>query len=509
MLGRIFTVGGYTLLSRLTGFARDIMLAAILGAGPVADAFFVAFRLPNHFRAIFAEGAFNAAFVPAYAHVHGERGEAAAGLFANRIFTLLLLSQVILLVAAWLFMPQAMTLLAPGFTDDAEQRRLAIDLTRITFPYLLLITLVTLYGGVLNVMHRFASAAAASIFLNLAMMMTLALAAFFPTAGHAAAWGVLISGFLQYFLLAGDLARHGGLPRLAAPRLDEDVRAFFRALGPATLGSMGTQVALFADTHHRDLPAGGRAVGAVLRRPAQPVADRRDRHRDRHRAAAGNVAPVDGGGPRRRHASQRRAFDFTLLFSVPFVAAFLTVPDVITRAMFARGAFSRADAAAAGATLAAYAIGLIPFVLIRSAVATFYARKDTATPVKAALTGVAVNVALKFALMGSLAQVGLALATAAGAWINLLLVIGFAARAGYLELDRALTGSLAKFAGSGVVLGGALWLTARLAASYLAGLSAFRDEAALLLLIVVGAIVYAGSILLLFGRRWLGSLVRG
>ena len=117
MLGRIFTVGGYTLLSRLTGFARDIMLAAILGAGPVADAFFVAFRLPNHFRAIFAEGAFNAAFVPAYAHVYGERGEEAAGLFANRIFTLLFLSQLILLAAAWLFMPQAMSLLAPGSPD--------------------------------------------------------------------------------------------------------------------------------------------------------------------------------------------------------------------------------------------------------------------------------------------------------------------------------------------------------------------------------------------------------
>src|SRR5580704_7107003 len=182
MLGRIFTVGGYTLLSRLTGFARDIMLAAILGAGPAADAFFVALRLPNHFRAIFAEGAFNAAFVPAYAHVHGERGETSAKLFADRIFTLLFFSQLLLLVVAWLFMPQAMSILAPGFSDDAEQRKLAIDLTRITFPYLLLITLVTLYGGMLNVMHRFASAAAASIFLNLAMMMTLALVAFFSPA---------------------------------------------------------------------------------------------------------------------------------------------------------------------------------------------------------------------------------------------------------------------------------------------------------------------------------------
>src|ERR1700743_3833236 len=328
MLGRIFTVGSYTLLSRLTGFARDIMLAAILGAGPVADAFFVAFRLPNHFRAIFAEGAFNAAFVPAYAHVHGEKGEVSAKLFADRIFTLLFLSQVVLLVVAWLFMPQAMSILAPGFTDDPEQRRLAIELTRITFPYLLLITMVTLYGGMLNVMHRFASAAAAPIFLNISMMATLALAALFPGAGHAAAWGVLISGFLQYFLLAGDLASHGGLPRFAPLKLDKDVRAFFRALGPATIGSMGTQVALFADTiiatflpagalsalYYADrlnqLPIGviGIAIGTVLR-PEMST-----------HIPAGNDAAAA--------TSQRRAFDFTLLLSIPFVAGFLTVPDV-------------------------------------------------------------------------------------------------------------------------------------------------------------------------------------
>src|SRR6202008_4011657 len=193
-------------------------------------------------------------------------------------------------------------------------------------------------------------------------------------------------------------------------------------------------------------------------------------------------------------ASQRRAFDFTLLLSVPFVAAFLAVPEAITRAMFARGAFSKADAAAAGATLAAYAIGLIPFVLIRSAVGTFYARQETATPVKAALIGVAVNVALKIGLMGPLAQIGLALGTAIGAWINLLLVLGFAVRRGFLELDRALMRSLGKFIASGVVLAAALWATAKFAGVYLAALPALRDEATLLILIVVGAVVYAGTI---------------
>ena len=147
-------------------------------------------------------------------------------------------------------------------------------------------------------------------------------------------------------------------------------------------------------------------------------------------------------------------------------------------------------------------------MLIRSAVATFYARKDTATPVKAALIGVAVNVALKIALVGSLAQVGLALATAVGAWINLLLVIGFAVRARYLDFDKALLQSLVKFLVSGVVLGAALWLAGRFAGSHFAALTALRDEAALLLLIAVGSIVYAGSILLLFGGGWLRSLVR-
>jgi len=507
MLGRIFTVGGYTLLSRLTGFARDIMLAAILGAGPVADAFFVALRLPNHFRAIFAEGAFNAAFVPAYAHLYG-KSEASAKLFANRIFTLLFSAQVVLLGVAWLFMPQVIAVLAPGFSDDPARGELAIALTRITFPYLLLVTLVTLYGGMLNVMHRFASAAAAPVFLNLSMMATLALAAFFPGAGYAAAWGVLIAGFLEFFLLAGDAAHSGILPRFAALKLDDDVRSFFRALGPATVGSMGTQVALFADTiiatflpagalsalYYADrlnqLPIGviGIAIGTVL----LPEMSRR----------------ITAGDDAGAAASQRRAFDFTLLFSVPFVAAFLTVPDVIMRAMFARGAFSKADAAASGATLAAYAIGLIPFVLIRSAVATFYARKDTATPVKAALTGVAVNVALKIALVGALAQVGLALATAVGAWINLLLVVGFAVRKGYLDLDRALMQSLAKFLVCAVVLAAALWFAARFATAYFAQLSVLRDEAALALLVGVGATVYAGSVLLLFGRRGISSLVR-
>jgi putative peptidoglycan lipid II flippase len=271
---------------------------------------------------------------------------------------------------------------------------------------------------------------------------------------------------------------------------------------------MGTQVALFADTiiatflqagalsalYYADrlnqLPIGviGIAVGTVL----LPEMSRR--------LTAGDNEGAMG--------SQRRAFELTLLLSVPFLAAFLTVPDVIMRALFARGAFSQADAMAAGATLAAYAVALIPFVLIRSAVATFYARKDTATPVKAALIGVAVNVALKLALVGSMAQIGLALATAAGAWINLLLVMVFAVRAGYLVIDRQMQEGAAKFVLAGIVLAAVLCGAARWLETVTAGWGRGREELILAALMALTAAVYGAIVWALFGRRWVMSLAR-
>ena len=181
-------------------------------------------------------------------------------------------------------------LLAPGFARDPGRFALAVDLTRITFPYLLLITLVTLYGGILNALQRFAAAAAASILLNLSMMVTLVLAAFFPTAGHAAAWGVLISGVLQAMLVGGDAWRAGALPALRWPRTRRR-RAPILPRARAGDGRLdGRAARAVRRHHHRELPAGRRAVGALLRRPHQSTADRRHRHRRRHRGAAGNGA---------------------------------------------------------------------------------------------------------------------------------------------------------------------------------------------------------------------------
>jgi putative peptidoglycan lipid II flippase len=503
MIERILTVGGFTLLSRITGFARDIVLAAILGAGPGADAFFVALRLPNHFRAIFAEGAFNAAFVPAYARLREQGGAARAQHLADRVFTLLLASQIVLLAVALIFTPAVIDVLAPGFSDDPQRHALAVSLTRITFPYLLLITLVTLYGGILNALQRFAAAAAAPILLNLSIITALLLVVFFPGAGHAAAWGVLISGALQAMLVGGDAWRMGVLPVLRRPTLDADVRQFFRALGPATVGSAGVQLALFADTIIASfLPAG--AISALY------YADRLNQlpigvigiaagtvvlPEMARRIAAGDEAGAAG--------AQNRAFEFTLLLAVPCVAAFLIVPDLIMRALFMRGAFTDADAVAAGRTLTAYAFGLLPFVLIRSAVATFFSRGDTATPVKAALIAAAVNIGFKVLLMGPLAQVGLALATSIGAWINLGLVIWFAHRAGVARIEARLRDSALKLAGAGLVLAAVLWLVRAPVINMFEGWHQFRNPAVLLAVAIIGGAVYGAVVLTIFGRDWL------
>jgi putative peptidoglycan lipid II flippase len=508
MLDRILTVGGFTLLSRVTGFVRDIMLAAILGAGPVADAFFIALRLPNHFRAIFAEGAFNAAFVPAYARIRHQAGAAPARLFADRVFTMLVAVEAVLLAVALLFTPAVISLLAPGFREDPHRFALAVELTRITFPYLLLVSLVTLYGGILNALHRFATPAAAPILLNLSMMATLALAAFFPTAGHAAAWGVFIAGCLEAAMVAGDLAHRDGLPKFRELKLDDDVRRFFRALGPATLGSAGTQIALFADTiiasflaagavsalYYADrlnqLPIGviGIAIGTVL---LPEMASR--------------IAVGDEAGARQ---AQDRAIELSLLLAIPCLVAFIVVPDLIMLALFSRGAFTVADAGAAAATLAAYSIGLLPFVLLRSVSSCFLARGDTATPVKALLVSVVINVALKIVLMGRYAQVGLAFATSVGVWVNFALLTWFAMRANLMSFDARLKTSVVKLALAGLVLAAALLLAASPVIRLCDSIGALRHVAALLTLALIGALVYGGAVAAMFGPQWLTAFRR-
>jgi putative peptidoglycan lipid II flippase len=404
-------------------------------------------------------------------------------------------------------MPWVIMVLAPGFEVGGVRYAAAVELSRITFVYILFIALVALHGGVLNSLGRFAAAAAAPILLNICMVSTLTFAALFPTAGHAAAWGVFAAGVLQALFVGADAERSGIGIRLRMPRLDEPTRRFLKALGPAVVGAGGVQLALFADTviatflptgslsalYYADrinqLPIGvvGIAVGVVL----LPEMSRRLAVGDEVGAAA----------------AQGKAVDLALALAIPCMVGAIAIPELVMRALFMRGAFTAPDAAAAGATLAAYATGLVPFVLIRSFVAPFYARGDTATPVMAALSAAFVNILLKVALMGPLAQIGLALATAVGAWVNLALLVVAARRYGFRPPDSSPEGAMRLLA-AGVAMGLVLFAGRALIGPMLSGVPWLREELLLAILVLLGGAAYAALVMMLRGRGWLRSLAR-
>ncbi len=490
-LGRnLLSVGGFTLLSRFTGFLRDVMLGAILGASALADAFYIAFRLPNHFRAIFGEGAFNAAYVPAYSRVLETGGKDEAKHFSAQIFTLLLASQIVILLLALIFTRTLLEWLAPGLDKDPEKFAQALTMTRITFPYLLCVTLVTLFAGTLNANGRFAAAAFAPVLLNLSIMGFLALAFLFPNAGIAAAAGVLVAGALELWLMIEASRRAGILAFFARPGWSDDIKKFFKAFLPAVIGSAGVQIALFADTiigsmlptggissiYYADrlyqLPVGviGIAAGTVL----LPEMSRR--------FAAGDTAGALD--------AQNRTMALTIALAAPFFVAFLIIPELIMRGVFMRGAFTAADAAAAARVLFAYGTGLFAIVLIRSAIASFQARGDTTTPMMISLTAVAINLAIKLLLFQPLGAQGLAIATAVGAWINFLLLVLLATRRGEMQFNPVLKKTAVAALAGCLVLAPVAWFGLAPARNFAASLSAHVDVIALLLLGALGAIVY-------------------
>lgn len=498
MLKKLLSVSGFTLLSRITGLIRDLMAAAIIGAGMLADAFFVALRLPNHFRAIFGEGAFNQAFIPSISRLRQASGDPAAQQFASGVWTLMILVQLPLLVVALFGMPWLVSLLAPGFSDQPEKYALAITLTRITFPYLFFITLVTLVSGILNSVDRFAAAAASPILLNVAMVVALAFAAFFPTAGHAAAWGVSVAGLLQLLFVLADARLAGVVPRLIRPRFDRDMRVFLKALLPAVIGSAGIQIAVFADTIiASQLPTGAVAsiyyADRLYQLPVGVIA-----------IAAGTVLlpemsrRLSAGDEAGAYRAQNRAFIFSLALSAPCLIAFFLLPTTIMSAIFGRGAFTAADAQAAGAVLAAYAVGLPAIVLISSVVASFRARLDTATPAIVSLSVIAVNVGLKIVFAQRLGASGLALATAIAAWTNVLILYGIALRRGWTAPNSELLRAVLATAIACLALAGATLVTHHVASPWSAGLARFNDEALLIIDAVIGGIVYGAAILLAF-----------
>jgi putative peptidoglycan lipid II flippase len=491
MLRSVFTVGAWTLVSRVLGFARDMLIAAKLGAGPMADAFFVALKLPNLFRRFFGEGAFNAAFVPAFAQALTQRGQLAARQLAERMATLMALWLSVLTVAGLLAMPWVMQVLAPGFSAVPDKFALAVELTRITFPYLPLICLTALVSGVLNGLGKFAAAAAAPIFFNVLSMAALfALAPIVATPAHALAWGVTLSGIVQLAFVMWAAAR-AGMPVhfLKLPKLAPEVRDVLRKMVPGLVGAGVTQLNLAIDVIIASfLPSGSVSYLYYADRVAQlPLGVI-------GAAVATALLPLlakqlYGGQALSAHRSMNRAVEISLALTLPAAIALAVLALPILQALFQRGAFGAEEARLTSHALIAYAAGLPAFVLVKVFVPGFFARGDTATPVKIGIACVALNLALNLVLMGPLQHVGVALSTTLAAWANAGALALLLARRGHLVPDRRLRRAAPRLLGAalamGVVLLALVW--------WLAPGAGLDGVWRLALVCALGALAYGGA----------------
>ena len=500
------TVGGLTLVSRVLGFLRDIAFAWAFGAGWVADAFNVAFRFPNLFRRLFGEGAFNSAFIPLFAKELEGKGREEARAFAEEAMSGLAAVLVALTIVAILAMPWLMYLLAPGFSATPEKFDLAVLLTQITFPYLLCMSLVALFSGVLNTFGKFVESSSVSIVLNLTL-----LAAIFigfqlgfrnePGGGIVQAIGVFVAGVLQLWLLIDGLRRNKFTLKLRRPRMTERMRRLITLGIPGVIAGGVTQLNIMIGTiiasqepgavsqlyyadrlYELPLAIVGIAIGVVL----LPDVSRQLR--------AGNHAGVQD--------SQNRALEFAMLLTVPAAVALAVVPFPIVKVLFERGAFLASDTASTAAVLSVFALGLPAFVMIKVFSPAYFAREDTKTPMRYAVISLAANTLGSIALfflfrrLGYLPHLGIAVATTLGGWLNAGLLWTTLVRRGHFAVDRRMGRAFAAILFSSVVMGAVLVGAAHILGPYFGSDSGFLAHLlALAVLIGAGLAVYGAAVL--------------
>ncbi len=489
LLRGFFTVGGWTLISRITGFVRDILIAAFLGAGPVAEAFLIAFSLPNMFRRFFGEGAFNMAFVPMFSKKL-EAGDG-AGEFARDALSGLAAVLIVFTLLAQLFMPWLVWAMASGFQGDARFD-LAVGFGRITFPYILLISLAALASGALNATGRFMAAAAAPVALNVIFIAALLVARRLGwDMGMTLVWAVPTAGVVQFAIVwvAANRAGVRLIPRL--PRLTPDLKRLAVIAAPAALAGgvvqinllVGRQVASFFDgaiawLNYADrlyqLPLGvvGVAIGVVL----LPDLSRKLQSRD----TAGAQDALN------------RATEFSLVLTLPAAVALVVVPLPLISVLFQRGAFDATDAQMTAAALAVYGLGLPAFVLQKVLQPLYFAREDTKSPFRYALVSMVVNAGAAVGLALSIGYLAAAIGTTLAAWVMVLLLWRGSRKFGAAaQIDSRLKGILPKVMAACVVMGGALWWLSWF-------LSPWFDVAgwryvALLALVLAGMVIYGSA----------------
>jgi putative peptidoglycan lipid II flippase len=500
----IATIGGLTLVSRGFGFVRDMLLAALLGAGPVADAFFVALRFPNLFRSLFAEGAFSAAFVPIFVDLLTRGGRTRAIVFAEQtlaVLTAALLAFVLLMEAA---MPLAIVVLAPGFVGGPSFD-LAVDFSQLTFPYLLFISLTSLQGGVLNAFGRFAAPAATPILLNLSLITALlGTGPLMPTMGHALAWGVVAAGILQFLWLMGSCGREGVWLQMPWPKLTPEVRRLLRRALPVAFGAGVYQVNVMAGTILASLlPAGSVSylfyadrlsqlpygiIGVAVSTALLPLLSRQVRMGE-------NSAAIH---------SQNRALEFAIFLMLPAAAALMVLADPIIDVLFRRGVFGPAEVKETAAALQAFALGLPALMLVKSLTPGYYAREDTKTPVKIAALSAVINVALAALLMLPFRHVGIALAASVANLANALLLALVLRRRDLLRFDARFRQRVPRTLLATGTMAAILFVLSRLLASWFLG--SFIERAGALMLLVGAGLAAFGVLAHLFGAAKFGEL---
>jgi putative peptidoglycan lipid II flippase len=491
----VSTLAGLTMISRVLGFIRDLLTAYFLGLGPIADAYFVAFKLPNFFRRLFAEGAFSVTFVPLFAKTAHAEGEAAAARFAEQAQAVLLAILIPLTVALLAAMPLAMRVLAPGFTVGSERYDLAVKLCRITFPYLTLISITALQGGVLNALDRYGPFATAPILFNLCMIVGLILTPLFANAAYALSWSEFAAGFVQVLWMMGSCRRAGVRLKLRLPRLTPPIRRLFTLTGPAAIGAGAVQINVFIDTMIGSLlPAGAisglyyaerlyqlplAVIGVAISTALLPSLSRFVRADDR-------------AGAKRLEA---RAIEASLLLSLPAAIALMVAGRPIMIGLFARGAFTPADAILTAGALAGYSAGIPAYVLAKTLSAAYYARENTKTPLKFSLITVALNttLALSFVLVCHFGIVGISAATGVTAWVNVGLLAWGLKQRGLLGFDDRLKFVLPRILLATLTMAAALYAIQRPLAGWWA--ADFVHRGAGLALLVGGGLGVYGAII--------------
>ena len=446
------TFGFFTIISRLLGYLRDILIAIFLGAGFLADAFFVAFRIPNTFRRLFAEGTFNAAFVPSYA-AEITKGKKSSNEFANAIFNLLFLSLFFLVLLIEIFMPAFVSLIAPGFTDDKSKMELAVALTRITFPFLFFISLASFFSAILNSHNKFAAASAAPIILNLVLISILIFSKKLnDELVYYLAFGVSIAGILQLFFLYFFVKDFFSLKFSFQIKISEKVKIFFKKLLPSIFASGVTQINILVGT-----------IIASFQASAVSYLYYADRIYQINLAIAGIAIGVVILPQLSKYIKtnkkdkilliQNKALELSFFLSLPAMVALLLGSKEIISALFGYGSFNQESVLNSAKALYFFSIGLPAFALIKVFSSFFFANNDTKTPFYISLISVVLNIVISISFFANIGFVIIPIATTISSWFNSILLFIFLKNRNLFHFNRIFIIRFFKITLSSLVMG--------------------------------------------------------